>query len=255
MFKKIILLAAVLFAISKSQAQNEIGGYLLNSITGIYNSSDAGEDFYNNKLTFSKGIGLNFIHFYKGKKDTRKHSRYGYRIDLIYQGHSQKWTANYKVAKKTYKEWEGQIRLDYIKLNPLFEISHPYSKHLSLIMFAGPQISYLIDYDGGLMSYKLGNTMDRFDLPLQNKGYYHSFTIDGVVGLGIDYEFTKWINLSGGFRADVGLTNMDKPNKEIDGIKLYNIDKTRGGSHNYSISLFLGAEYTLHRPEHAKTRF
>ena len=48
---------------------------------------------------------------------------------------------------------------------------------------------------------------------------------------------------------------MDKPNKVVDGVKLYNLEKDRGGSHNYSISLFLGAEYTLHRPEHAKTRF
>ena len=98
MLKKIILLAVVLMTAIQLKAQNEIGGYLLSSITGIYNSADKAEEFYTNNFTMSRGLGVNFIHFYKGKKDTRKHSRYGYRIDLIYQGHSQKWTANYKAG-------------------------------------------------------------------------------------------------------------------------------------------------------------
>ena len=254
MFKKIILLAVILITATQLKAQNEIGGYLLSSITGIYNSANSTEEWYSNNFTMSRGVGLNFIHFYRGKKDTRRHSRYGYRIDLIYQGHSQKWTANYKAGNEVITK-EGQVRLDYIKLSPMFEVSHPYSKHLSLIFFAGPQISYLIDNDGGLVSYQERKSYDYFDLPEKNSDFYHKFTIDAAVGLGVDYEFTKWINLTGGLRFDVGITNTDKPNKVIDGVKLYNIETDRSGSHNYSLSLFLGAEYTLHRPEHAKTRF
>ncbi len=254
MLKKIILLAVVLMTAVQLKAQNEIGGYLLSSITGIYNSADKSEELYSNSFTMSRGLGVNFIHFYKGRKDTRKHSRYGYRIDLIYQGHSQKWTANYKAGSEIITK-SGQTRLDYIKFSPTFEVSHPYTRHLSLILFAGPQISYLIDNDGGLLAYKEGKIYDYFDLPEQSTDYYHQFTIDAVAGMGVDYEFTKWINLTGGLRADLSLTNMDKPNKVVNGTKLYNIEKDRNGSHNYSISLFFGVEYTLHRPEHAKTRF
>ena len=46
----------------------------------------------------------------------------------------------------------------------MFEVSHPYTRHLSLIFFAGPQISYLIDNDGGLIAYREGKTYDYFDL-------------------------------------------------------------------------------------------
>lgn len=254
MLKKIILLAVILIAATQLKAQNEIGGYVLSSITGIYNSADKAEEFYTNNFTMSRGLGVNFIHFYKGKKDTRKHSRYGYRVDLIYQGHSQKRSGAYRAGGELI-DFKAQERLDYIKFSPMFEVSHPYTRHLSLILFAGPQISYLIDNDGGLIAYRIGETYDYFDKPVQSTEYYHKFTIDAAAGIGLDYEFTKWINLTGGFRADFGITNTDKPNKTVDGVGLYNLEKDRSGSHNYSISLFLGAEYTLHRPEHAKTRF
>lgn len=253
MLKKTILLAMILIVAFKVKAQDEVGGFLLGSLTGIYNDADKGINFYNNRLTFSRGAGVDYVHYFKGKKDTRKHSRYAYKLELTYQGHSQKRHGEYKAGKETIK-FKSQERLDYIKFSPMFKISDPHSRQLSTVIFFGPQISYLIDYDGGLLSYQAGKTYDKFDKPEQSKDYYHRLVVGVAGGFGVEYEFTRWIKLTAGARADVGITNTDKP-KEVNKANLYYVNEERGGSHNYSLSLYVGTQIKLHKPQYSKTRF
>ena len=255
MLKKVFLFCLLVVSAVSTYAQNEVGAYIFPQYTAILNGGYAGEDQYKNVMSFSKGVGVNFIHFFKGKKDNRKHTRYAYRGDLMYSGHTQAWEFEYRKGHGQTGVWEGKKRLDYIKLAPSFEISIPRSKHLSIIAFAGPQLSFLIDQDGGILTWEDRGDYDYFDLPEKSRDYYKPVTLDIAAGVGVDYEYTKWINISVALRSDFSVTNVENSNKVVDGQKSYNVDTKVGSSHNLTVALLLGVEYTLHKPQYAKTRF
>lgn len=255
MLKKVFLFSLLVVSAVSTYAQNEVGAYIFPQYTAILNAGYAGEEQYKNKTSFSKGVGVNFIHFYKGKKDNRKHSRYAIRADLMYSGHSQAWEFEYRTGNGKTAVWEGKKRLDYIKLAPSFEISIPQSKHLSIIAFGGPQLSVLIDQDGGILTWEDRGDYDYFDLPEKSRQYYKPVTLDFALGAGIDYEYTKWINISVVLRSDISITGVENANAVVDGQKSYNSDTELGTSRNFTLALLLGVEYTLHKPQYAKTRF
>ena len=261
MLRNKILLCVLVMSSVLGFSQNEVGGYIMPQYTRILNGADVDNPQYDTKHSFSKGVGVNFIHFFHGKRDTRKNNRYAVRLDLLYSGHSQSWKATYRtgqnsVGQTTFGEWEGKKRLDYIKLAPQFEMSHPLNKHLSMIYFGGPQISYLIDVDGGIVVWEDRGVYDYFDLPPAERDYYKSVTIDAVFGMGFDYEYTKWINITGGARVDFSLTKVENPDASVNGYDyIYSAELERGGSHNLTLGIFIGMEYTIHKPQYAKTRF
>ena len=261
MLSKNVLLAVLVMISLVGFAQNEVGGFLMPQYTRILNGADVDNPEYDTKHSFSKGVGVNFIHFIHGKKDTRKNVRKAVRVDLLYSGHSQAWKATYRTGQTsagqtTTADWEGKKRLDYIKFAPQFEISRPLNKHLSMIYFGGPQFSFLIDVDGGIVVWEDRGVYDYFDLPPADRAYYKPVTLDAVVGFGFDYEYTKWLNFTVGFRGDFSLTTVENPEASANGYSYsYNLELDRGGSHNLTLGIFMGVEYTLHKPQYAKTRF
>lgn len=263
MLKRGFLVLILVVTATIGFTQNEVGAFLMPlNYTRIINSADVDNPQYDTKHTFSRGFGVNFIHFFKGKKDTRKNNRMAFRGDVTWAGHSQAWEATYRTGQTTLQgddilaTWEGKKRLDYIKIAPQFEMSIPLGKHLSVIYFVGPQISFLVDVDGGILVWEDRGVYDYFDLPPADRAYYKSITFDITGGVGFDYEYSKWINLTGGFRGDFSLTKVENPDASANGYDFsYNLELERGGSHNLSVGFFVGVEYTIHKPQFAKTRF
>lgn len=257
MLKRKFLLAIFVAISVMGLAQNEVGAFVFPQITNIYNTADdqAG-DIYKNKLTLSGGIGANFIHFFHGKRDDRKRARHAVRAELIYSAHNQKWTSKYRVGNGEIATWNGKKRLDYIKVGGMYEISRPITKHISLITYAGPQFSVLISAKGGIVTWQRYESYDYFDLPPSDRSYYKGITIDAVGGMGFDYEYSKWINISMSVRGDFSLTTIENADNNLNGYTgSYTVGLDARGSRNITIAVLMGLEYTIHKPEHARTRF
>jgi len=257
--KRFIIITFVLSAVNIVNGQNEIGAYFFPQATSIKNiQSPDNEAVYDTKTTFSGGLGVNYIHFFNDKYDYRNMlHKFGLRTDLIYSAHNQKfaseWTAYEGDKVRTH---EGKKRLDYIKLAVNIEYARPFTRHMSYIFYGGPQLSYLVKSDGGIVAWR-----DREDehvlylLPPAGNDYYKSFTLDFVLGGGFDYELTRFLNFSTSARLDFGITTMDKVDAVVNDYEQFNTSLSRKGSRNASLAILLGVEYTLHQPEHAKTRY
>ena len=261
MIRSIALSIIVIGSLSlSSMAQNEVGAFLFPQ-TSMINNKANGTYIYQHVPTISWGGGVNFLHFFSGSKKQGNNKfatlskRYGLRTGIIYSAHRQKWKAKYQINEGVFADWEGKKRLDYIKLPILFEYSHPLSRKMNYIFYLGPQISILARAQGGIITWKHYGGFDYFDLPAADRKYFKSFVIETVVGAGVDYHITRWINVSASARADISATSIENNNVETNGYKPYDIDKDRGDSHNMSIAILFGIEYKLHKSFLGKTKY
>ena len=243
-----------------SIGQNEVGAYFFPQATSIKNiHSPDNTEIYDTKTTFSGGFGVNYIHFFNDKYDYKNlHHKIGVRTDLMYSAHNQKFKSVWKPYPNSEDyEVNGKKRLDYLKLAINLEYFHPWTRRLSYMFYGGPQVSYLLKSDGGIVTWRDRDDNDYlyFDLPHADNDYFKKFTLDLVFGAGFDYELNKFVNFSCSARLDFNLTVMDNPDVVVNEYPHYHSSLDRRGSRNASLALLLGLEYTLHYAHHAKTRY
>ncbi len=242
-----------------AKGQNEVGAYFFPQATSIKNLQQPDNtEIYDTKSTYSGGFGVNYIHFFNDQYDWRNMlHKIGLRTDLIYSAHNQKFQSEWTAFNgDELRKHEGKKRLDYIKLAVNLEYARPFSRHFSYIFYGGPQLSFLVKSDGGIVAWR-----DRegghhlYLLPRADNKYYKRFTLDFVFGLGFDFELTRNLNFSSSARFDFGLTTMDNVDAVVNDFEQFNTSLGRKGSRNASVAILLGVEYTLHKAEHAKARY
>lgn len=256
--RKYIILLIVLCIASFVKGQNEVGVYYFPQLTTINNLNNTKTDLYTHVPTFSSGTGINYIHFFNNKYDFRNlRHKFGLRVDVIYSAHNQKFKSEWKAfTGDPLRTHKGKKRLDYLKFAVNLEYSHSVSRHLSYIFYGGPQVSYLVKSDGGIVAWKdRGENNYLYLLPPASNNYYKRITVEAAVGAGFDYELSMWLNLSSSLRVDYSISTIDSPDAVANDYPQFNFDGGRNGSRNMSIAWLMGIEYTLHQPEHAKTRY
>lgn len=262
MMKKLQLAGFLLFLSVMVNAQNETGAYLFPQWSSINNKGND-DPIYQHIPTVSAGAGAFFVHYFEGLKISRQRGRFGYskprlgaRVDVAYSAHNQKFKSVYRDGEEQITH-HGKKRLDYMKFALMAEYTRPINRHMNVVIYGGPQISYLVKADGGIVAYKRYDTYDYFDLPTADKAYFKQYLFDLTASVGVDYKFSKWVNIFAALRGDWSMTGVEDKDAEANGIGAYNLDGNddRSNSHNTMLSITVGVEYKLHRPEHARTKY
>lgn len=285
--KKVLLLFAVFICASfGAMAQNEIGVYVMPQMTSLINKANriGNDPIYQVENTYTYGGGVTVMHDFKktrygkitgGQTSSSLDHKLGLKVGLFYSAQDQKFTSQYRTIEPgttgiVLKNHEGRKRLDYLKLPVNLRFTVPLTDKFNLALYGGPQVSYLLKADGGLVLWEhLEDGTDYYDLPFADKGYYKTFLLDAVAGLDFEYklqrgrigrfELARWVHLVAGVRADWSATTVEHLDRNINNYPLYGkvngFDGERTDSRNVSLGLLFGFTYHFHKPDYAKTRF
>ncbi|MCU0428953.1 MAG: PorT family protein [Cytophagaceae bacterium] len=211
---RFIVLASIFAVVISSMAQFSVG------ITGFpqisSNSSDniRSSSVLRNRITFSGGAGLLLGYDFS--------DRIGIRTGCIYSSQNQIIRSTYTLYGTPY-EHVGKKRFDYLKFPVLVKFSHPIAKKIRFNYFLGPQLSYLLKYDGGMVVY-IPDVF--FDLPVTPSGndYYKKLVLDATGGLGFDISISKRSEINTGFKLDYAITDTENKNATYEGFDLQEIN-------------------------------
>lgn len=283
--KKILLLSVVFLGVlTKFFAQNQIGIYVAPQMTSLINKANrqSQDPIYELENTYTYGGGVTFMHDFKktrygkitgGQTSSSLDHKLGIKVGLFYSAQDQKFTSRYidvEDGQPLVKTHEGRKRLDYLKLPINLRFTIPLTDKFNLALYGGPQVSYLLKADGGIVHWDhLENGTDYFDLPFSDRSYYKSFTLDGVAGVDLEYklqrgrigrfDLARWVHLVFGIRGDWSATTVEHKDKVVNNYPVYGglrgFSGERSNSRNVSLGLLIGATYSFHKADYAKTRF
>lgn len=239
MKKTRLIVLMMLLGVSWTQAQVEVGVFAFPQITSLNNKDLKKDPVNNNMLTFSGGAGiLGTYYLSKG---------IGLQTGCLYSAQNQKIKSNYTINGIDY-EHIAKKRFDYLKFPLMLRVSKPLNDQMNWVVFGGPQLSYLLKYDGGMIIYQDGY----YDLPATPSGnnFMKKTVIDLAFGGGIDYVLDNKFNFNAALKVDYGVTDTENKNADLyNGIDVYtlNLDNLtdRSKSHNMTIALMLGVSYKI----------
>jgi hypothetical protein len=236
--RKVILLSFFLIAAFTVKAQFKIGLTAYPQLSSTSGFIPFKKNVVNNTNlpTLTGGGGIVAVY------DSRR-KPIGAQLGITYSGHNQSFRYNYTIGGEKYSH-QGKKRFDYVKFSLVGRKFWQVSKHARSVFFLGPQFSYLLKYDGGAVVYD----EDRyFDLPATDQNiYYKKYSIDAVIGWGIDYAVHRNIDLFAAIKIDYGLNNIEQPNLYYNDVKVFE----KGGTHQMACALTVGAYYVFNRPDH-----
>ncbi|MFN6946098.1 MAG: porin family protein [Cytophagaceae bacterium] len=238
MKRLLLLLSFLCFGISQVNAQDniEIGLIYVPQVTSIINFSH-NDPIYQNRLTFAGATGLTFTYHFN--------NRFALQTGVLYNSHNQKFKSEIPAGSET-REWKGKKRLDYLKLPLVIKYSMPIDRKMSFHLYAGPQLSYLLKGEGGVVVWRNYGNSTYYDLPHSSNDHYARLTIDGVLGFGLDFRITRTLTVTGGIRSDFSFTDMEnKKATYMDEPLYYYGDPNRGSSHNFTVGFLMGISYRL----------
>ena len=231
--KSILLLLLFLsILINNTNAQISIGAVGFPQISSLSNKSDA----LDNRLSFGAGGGLNVTYDFNPK--------FGVQLGALYSAQNQKTRSKYTLSGVSYTH-DARKRFDYLKIPVLLRITQQVGV-LDFIVFAGPQFSYLLKYDGGMVVYIEDQYYDLPTTPNANK-YYSKYTIDATAGLGLDLPLSKYLKLTSALKIDYNLTNAQNNNATYGA---YNVSDIVGSSsaRNMTYALMVGINLKFKDP-------
>ncbi|HWZ23186.1 MAG TPA: outer membrane beta-barrel protein [Cytophagaceae bacterium] len=189
-----------------------------------------------NLPTFTGGAGLVFTYDSYVKP-------FGAQLGIAYSSQNQTYLYNYEIGGNHYKH-RGKLRFDYVQFSLLARKTARVSRYVKSVFFIGPQFSYLLKYAGGAVVYQ-PNTY--FDLPPTTTNiYYKKYSIDAVVGYGLDYAIHKNFDVFANLRLGWGLNNIANQGVTYNGVKVFD----GGGVHQITYALQVGGCYVFHRKDH-----
>ena len=267
--KKHILLIFITFSSLLGIAQNELGFYAFPQMTQVNNKANRTDDqIYTALPTIAYGFGVSWLHQFN-KRAGHGPIRHGVtsgsmkikkslKLGIIYSAHEQKWRSVYN-KNGLPATWEGKKRFDYLKIPVMGKLTLPINNKFNFAVFGGPQLSYLIKAEGGIVYWERREGGDYFDLPFSEKKYFNAFTVDAVLGFDIEYKISRWVHLIAGIRSDISLSTVENNERILNNYPSYgevkDYDKERGNSHNTTVALILGFSYHFHHAEFNKTRY
>lgn len=249
----------------------------MGSNTAIHNSANRdGDPIYKHTLTYSGGGGIYYTHFLAKRKGNKFHggrmlsmtrNRWAIRTGLMFSSHNQKFKSKYKVNNEPL-EHKGKKRLRILKAGAYIEHSYPFfhSKKFNFIWFFGPQVAYMFQQKGGIVTWRHHGDTDYYDLPPDNKEYFKTFSLELAGAIGLEYHITRWTNLTFTAYADWSATTIE--NNDLETIHnndpawapqeksgVYDRFDSRRNSRLSTHAILIGAEFTFHRAEHARAKF
>jgi hypothetical protein len=187
-----------LLSFELSVAQSRIGFVVFPQISSLSNREIKEDSVNTNKLTFAGGAGITFIQNFSKKISIQ--------TGLFYSSQNQKIKSEYHNSAHTINiEHQGKKMFDYLKVPVLLRYSFPVNEKITIVPFAGIQLSYLLKFNGGMVVY----SANYFDLPRTPKGnnYYKKTVLDMPLGINLEYSLSEKTTLTFGFKFDYALTN------------------------------------------------
>jgi hypothetical protein len=236
---KFLLITLVAGFITSANAQFSIGVVGFPQISNLTSKSIRKDPVMSNSLTFAGGGGLTFT---KGLSE-----KTGVQLGLLISAQNQTIKSRYTI-NGVENTWKSGKHFDYLKVPVLFRYVEKLSKKndVNFVVFAGPQFSYLLKYNGGMIVYIPDQYFDLPETPGGND-YYNKYTIDAVVGAGFEFPLNSYLDFTTGIKADMNLTNAQNPNATYNGYKVADLN---GGTKakNLTFALLLGINYTFKDP-------
>jgi len=278
--KKNLTVILLLFAFSLVKAQNELGVYAFPQTTTLMNKANRqGDPIYQPELTYTYGGGVTFNHDFKkqpygmlrgGNSARSMKKKLGLKFGVFYSAHDQKFSSRYRIKADSLAFHEGRKRFDYLKFPVNLRLTIPTTnEHFNFALYGGPQISYLMRAQGGIVYWEDRGDHDYYDLPFSDVGYFKRLTLDAVAGADVEYkfkrgsigkfEFHRWVHLVMGVRGDWSVSTVENKDAIINNYPTYgNIDnyvEERTGSRNGTLSLLFGFTYLFHVADYHRTRY
>ncbi len=232
--KSIFVSFLFLIMVVNAHAQISFGVVAFPQITQLSNAKSA---ITNNRLSYAGGGGINVTYDFSKK--------FGIQVGALYSAQNQKMISNYTLGGVSHSH-DSRKRFDYFKLPVLLRITRQIGV-LDFVVFAGPQFSYLIKYDGGMVVY----TKDQyFDLPVTPNGnqYYNKYTVDAVAGLGFELPLSKYLKLTSGLKIDCNVSNAQNSSATFGSRKVSDINGTGALARNITYALMVGVNFKLKDP-------
>jgi hypothetical protein len=219
-----------------AKAQFSVGLVGFPQITNLTSKTIRQDPVMDNKLTFGGGGGITLTY---GFSETL-----GIQLGGLYSSQNQKIRSTYTIGGQEYTH-DSKKRFDYIKVPLLLRIVQPLG-NANFIVFAGPQFSYLLKYDGGMIVYIED---EYFDLPETPGGndYYKKYTIDAAAGIGYELPLSQTLDFVSALKVDYSITNAQNSNVTYNDFKVSDIgggDKSR----NMTYALMLGLNFKFKDP-------
>jgi hypothetical protein len=220
-------------SIINSQAQVSIGLVGFPQISSLTNKSDV----IDNRLSFGGGGGLNVTYDFSEK--------IGVQLGVLYSSQNQKITSNYTLGGVAYSQ-DSKKRFTYLKLPVVLRMKKEIGA-FDFVAFAGPQFSYLLKYDGGMVVYIEDQYFDLPNTPSGNK-YYNNYTIDATGGVGLEFPLSKYVKLTTALKIDFNITNAQNGKATYSNFKVSDINGTGNIARNRTYALMLGINYKFKDP-------
>ncbi len=233
---KLLFFFILLSTAFTTQAQFSIGLLGFPQISNLTGQSIRKDPVMDNRLSFGAGGGLTLTYGFSDKL--------GVQVGGMYSSQNQKIRSNYTIGGEEFTH-DSKKRFDYIKIPVLLRISQPLGR-MNFVVFAGPQFSYLLKYDGGMVVYIEDQY---FDLPTTPSGnnYYKKYTIDATGGLGLEWPLLPYIDFTSAVKIDYSITNAQNTNATYNDALVSDLN---GGdmARNMTCALLLGLNFKFKDP-------
>ncbi len=232
---KILFLSILLLSVAtmRLKAQVSLGIVGFGQISTLSNKVD----YINNRLSFGGGGGVNATYDFSDK--------FGVQVGVLYSAQNQKLKSTYTLSGVEHT-WDSRKRFDYLKIPVLLRITQPVGA-FDVVAFAGPQFSYLLKYDGGMVVYIEDQYFDLPTTPSKNK-YYNNYTIDATGGVGLELPLSKYVKLTSALKIDYNITNAQNSNAMLGDVKVSDINGGDASARNMTYALMLGASFKFKDP-------
>ncbi len=218
------------------QAQFSIGVVGFPQISNLTSKSIRKDPVMDNRLTFGGGGGLTLTY---GFSET-----VGVQVGGFYSSQNQKIRSTYTIGGEENIH-DSKKRFDYLKIPVLLRLTQPMG-NAKFVFFAGPQFSYLLKYDGGMIVYEDDSY---FDLPSTPSGnsFYKKYTIDAAAGIGLEFPLAQYIDFTSAFKVDYSITNAQNSNAIYNDVRVADMN---GGAtaRNMTCALLVGLNFRFKDP-------
>ena len=229
----ILFSTLVLCTVVNTYAQVSFGVVGFPQISHLSNKSD----FTRNRLSYAGGGGVNITYDFNEK--------FGVQLGALYSAQNQKMKTDYTLGGVAYSH-DSRKRFDYFKIPVLLRLTQQVGA-LDFVVFAGPQFSYLLKYDGGMVVYVKDQY---FDLPVTPSGnkYYNKYTVDAVGGLGLELPLSKYFKITSAFKVDYNVTNAQNRNATFANFKVSDVNGSGAVARNMTYALMIGVNFKFKSP-------
>ncbi len=255
--KKTILLIAVTFVFTQSNAQNNLSfGLRLNpEFTALLNKTDANAG---DELDYAKHFG--YASFGFGTAYNMNHI--GFAVDILFSREGQAFTGNIngasennnyssEVALQSFLAGEivtgnytALAELNFIKVPLMLSLSSDRSKVAYFNCLVGPQLNFL----QGVAQEVNGKDHTYPNTNIEPKDLYKPLTLDGILALGGGLNIFSHFEVTAHLRFDYGFSDVENKDVTVSylglpAVNFYN--DGRSSTHNATAALMVGLNFKL----------